>query len=123
MKEKIESLRASEKSLLDERNSLLDKMRIMKNEMARKETMSKEIKEKLDRTASKLDTNKNIEDESERMKETIKKLKQDVERKETTMKSMRNKYEHAVQELERTRAESFYLTNVFICLKKKTFRN
>lgn len=44
----MEQLKQSEKNLLDEKQQLSEKLRIMKTDLNRKEIMNKEMKDKLD---------------------------------------------------------------------------
>jgi len=96
--EKLDQSKVSEKQWNDEKNSLNEKLKLMKTDLQRKEAFNKELKEKLDQALMKLENCRSLQEENEKLKENLKKLKNEIERKETSLGLLRGKLDDFLTE-------------------------
>lgn len=105
-------MKASEKALNDEKNILAEKVKMLKNEIIRKEQMIKEMKDRLDETQAKGFGGQMSSEETERLKDQVKKMKGDLERKEVNLKNTKSKLDQALSEIDQMKTENINKTTM-----------
>lgn len=105
-REKYERIKESERQLQEEKAITSEKMKALKGEIARKDTMVKDLKEKIEYMVSSTEKVKEFQDEITKQKEKIKSLKAENEKKDSNCLLLKNKIDVLMLELDQERLKS-----------------
>jgi len=105
-KEKFDSMKQAEKTIIEEKNQALEKLKTLKAEITRKESNIKDLKDKLDLVSLQADSNKLTDDDVGKSKEAVRKLKLELDRKDQTIKSLKSKLDTVLVEIDHVKTEN-----------------
>ena len=94
LKSANEQLRATERRLREEMVQVNERMRAAKAEVQRKETMARDLKDKLDGMQEENQDSRDRSSDMERLRDQIKKLKLETEIKDNQVRTLKAKLEH-----------------------------
>lgn len=83
--EKLEQSKASAQQFYEEKAGFLEKIKVLRTDLQRKDAFNRELKEKLDASLQKIEVLRGFQEESERLKDNLKRIRAENERKDQSI--------------------------------------
>ena len=115
----VEELREKELKLANESKLLSTKLKAAKSDLVRKETIVKELKNKLENIQNDIKNASEKSNDQVKNKEMLKKYKQEIDRKDLKISGLESRLETNSSEIERLKSENIKESRV----KKSEFQN
>ena len=115
----VEELREKESKLSNESKLSSNKLKAAKSDLVRKETIVKELKDKLENIQNDIKNESEKSNDQVKYKEMLKKYKQEIDRRDLKISGLESQLETNSSEIERLKSENIKESRV----KKSEFKN